>query len=572
MQAKQILFTVAILALTFSASAQSPANRTTATVIADALAQMPAKNQTVYNEIMQDLVSTGEEGITNLAGKLNEPGKGSNAQVEYALSGIAHYVSGLTDETIRQTTVNAFQKAADNVSDATIKAFLEEQLRIIGTAKTSTAIATDDVAEDKTLRKYFEPIPEDFISIFNGRDLTGWKGLLDGGYDNPLKRATLKPAELAKLQKSADERMRRDWIVEDGLLVFVGQGYDNLCTEKKYGNFEMYLDWKLDPAGPEADAGVYLRGTPQVQIWDTARTNVGAQVGSGGLYNNQTHPSKPLVVADNPLGEWNRMYIKMIGDRVTVRLNGILTVDNVVLENYWDRSKPVPAIEQIELQAHGSKVYYRNIYIKELSSVKPFTLSAKEKKEGYQILFDGTNMNEWTGNFIDYQLEDGCISVSPKSSFGGNLYTKKEYDNFTFRFEFQLTPAANNGVGLRAQMSGDNAYNAMEIQILDCEHPVYADIKPYQHHGSVYGVIAAEHGAMKPVGEWNEEEIFADGDHIRVTLNGKVILDGDIREASKNGTLDNQAHPGLLNKSGHIGFLGHGSELKLRNIRIKELK
>ncbi|MDR2145889.1 MAG: DUF1080 domain-containing protein, partial [Tannerella sp.] len=162
--------------------------------------------------------------------------------------------------------------------------------------------------------------------------------------------------------------------------------------------------------------------------------------------------------------------------------------------------------------------------------------------------------------------------VKPSGSFGGNLYTKGEYANFAFRFEFQLTPAANNGVGIRALMEGDNAYNAMEIQILDCEDPVYKDIQPYQHHGSVYGVIPAEHGAMKPVGEWNEEEIYADGDRIRVTLNGKVILDGNIREASKNGTPDGQQHPGLFNKSGHIGFLGHGSELKLRNIRIKELK
>jgi hypothetical protein len=352
--------------------------------------------------------------------------------------------------------------------------------------------------------------------------------------------------------------------------VFKGKG-QSLCTEKNYSDFEMYVDWMLDPAGPEADAGIYLRGTPQVQIWDIARTNVGAQVGSGGLYNNSVHPSKPLKLADNKLGEWNSLYIKMIGDRVTVLLNGELVVDNVVLENYWDRKLPVPDFEQIELQAHGSKVYYRNIYLKELERPKPFELSAKEKKEGFQMLFDGTNMHEWTGNLADYQLEDGCISVHPTNSFGGNLYTKNEYADFAFRFEFQLTPSANNGVGIRAPMEGDNAYNAMEIQILDCEHTVYKDIKPYQHHGSVYGVMAAEHGAMKPVGEWNEEEIYAKGDNIRVTLNGKVILDGNIREAAKNGTIDHQNHPGLFNKSGHIGFLGHGNELKFRNIRIKTL-
>lgn len=128
----------------------------------------------------------------------------------------------------------------------------------------------------------------------------------------------MKPAQLAKAQEKADENMRRDWKVENGLLVFDGTGYDNLCTEKQYGDFEMYVDWMLDPKGPEADAGIYLRGTPQVQIWDTSRVNVGAQVGSGGLYNNQVNESKPSKVADNKLGEWNSFYIKMVGDRVTV--------------------------------------------------------------------------------------------------------------------------------------------------------------------------------------------------------------------------------------------------------------
>jgi hypothetical protein len=440
--------------------------------------------------------------------------------------------------------------------------------------RASAALSSSDADyQRQSIRKHLEALPRDkgFVSLFNGKDLTGWKGLLASPNDNPLKRAKLKPKELAAEQVKADEQMRRDWVVENGLLAYVGHSYNNLCTDRKYGDFEMYVDWMLDPAGPEADAGIYLRGTPQVQIWDIARTNVGAQVGSGGLYNNQVHPNKPLKLADNKLGEWNTMYIRMIGDRVTVKLNGVPVVDNVILENYWDRNLPLPDFEQIELQAHGSKVYYRNIYVKELERPKPFELPAQEKKEGFKILFDGTNMHEWTGNMTDYQLEDGCISVHPGSSFGGNLYTKKEYANFAFRFEFQLTPAANNGVGIRALMEGDNAYNAMEIQILDCEHPVYKNIEPYQHHGSVYGVIAAEHGFMKPVGEWNEEEIYANGDHIRVTLNGKVILDGNIRDASKNGTLDHKQHPGLFNKSGHIGFLGHGNELKFRNIRIKEL-
>ena len=128
----------------------------------------------------------------------------------------------------------------------------------------------------------------------------------------------------------------------------------------------MYVDWMLDPSGKEPDAGIYLRGTPQVQIWDTARVNVGAQVGSGGLYNNKKYESKPSVVADNMTGIWNSFYIRMVDNRVTVFLNGIKVVDDVIMENYWDRSQPIFPKGQIELQAHGSKVYFRDLYVRRL--------------------------------------------------------------------------------------------------------------------------------------------------------------------------------------------------------------
>src|SRR3990172_12373347 len=148
----------------------------------------------------------------------------------------------------------------------------------------------------------------------------------------------MKPAELTKAQVKADEIMRNEWKVEDGILVFTGKAYYNLCTVKQYGDFEMIVDWKITQEG---DAGIYLRGSPQVQIWDTSRRDAGAQVGSGGLYNNQVHERNPLKVADNAIGEWNTFRIIMIGERVTVYLNGELVVDNVILENYWDRSIPI---------------------------------------------------------------------------------------------------------------------------------------------------------------------------------------------------------------------------------------
>ncbi len=472
------------------------------------------------------------------------------------------------DRNVRSAAVYAVWNIARNHPEYTgdnVKAILNRLLTMFD--------GPDARYDADALKQHLSQMPDEtgFVSLFNGKDLTGWKGLVK----DPIARAKMKPAQLAKEQEKADENMRRDWKVENGLLVFDGTGFDNLCTVKQYGDFEMYVDWMLDPKGPEADAGIYLRGTPQVQIWDTARVDVGAQVGSGGLYNNQVNESKPSKVADNKLGEWNTFYIKMVGDRVTVVLNGEKVVDNVILENYWNREMPIFPVEQIELQAHGSKVYYRDIYVKELERQEPFKLSAEEEKEGFKVLFDGTNMHEWTGNTTDYVLDGGTISCVPSQSFGGNLYTKKEFGDFILRFDFQLTPGANNGVGIRTPMEGDAAYVGMEVQVLDCEHPIYSDITPLQHHGSVYGILPANEShkkALKPVGEWNTEEIMADGDHIRVTVNGVVIVDGNIRDAVKNGTPDGKEHPGLFNKKGHIGFLGHGSPVKYRDIRIKELK
>jgi hypothetical protein len=199
--------------------------------------------------------------------------------------------------------------------------------------------------------------PEGFTALFNGKDLTGWKGLVA----NPPARAKMSPEKLAEAQKKADERMRAHWKVVDGALVFDGKG-DSLCTAKDYGNFEMYVDWKILKNG---DSGIYLRGSPQVQIWDPDSPSAKG-LGSGGLYNNQKNPSGPLLKADNPIGQWNTFYIKMVGDRVTVKLNGKLVVDNVVLENYWERNKPIYPTGQIELQNHGNTLYFKNIYVREL--------------------------------------------------------------------------------------------------------------------------------------------------------------------------------------------------------------
>jgi HEAT repeat protein len=418
--------------------------------------------------------------------------------------------------------------------------------------------------DKEMVNKYLAGMPADegFKPMFNGKDLSGWQGLVE----NPVLRAKMKPAELAKKQKEANIKVPGNWSVKDGCIWFNGAG-NNLCSIKEYGDFEMLTDWKITKKG---DSGIYLRGSPQVQIWDTSRVEVGAQVGSGGLYNNKVNPAKPLVVADNPIGDWNTFRIVMIGEKVSVWLNGILVVDNVTMENYWDRNIPIFPVGAIELQAHGTDLAFRDIYVREISE-KEFNLTAEERAEGYVSLFNGRNLDNWVGNKQSYAAEDGMIVIKPVNDSGGNLYTEKEYADFVFRLEFQLTAAANNGLGIRAPLTGDAAYVGMELQILDDTAPVYANLQPYQYHGSVYGVIPSKRGYLKPVGEWNYEEVTVKGTQINIVLNGTTIVDGDIAGPRDNGTMDHNQHPGLKNTTGHIGFLGHGSLVKFRNIRIKEL-
>ena len=187
-------------------------------------------------------------------------------------------------------------------------------------------------------------------------------------------------------------------------------------------------------------------------------------------------------------------------------------------------------------------------------------------------LFDGKSLDNWVGNKTDYVVEGNTIAIYPGEKSHGNLYTEKEYGDFVMRFEFQLTPGANNGLGIHAPLEGDAAYVGKEIQILDNTSPQYAQLQPWQYHGSVYGILPAKREFLKPVGEWNEEEVYVKGNNIRVTLNGTVIVEGDLKKATVNGTLDHKDHPGLQRSAGHIGFLGHGSVVRFKNLRISELK
>lgn len=188
-------------------------------------------------------------------------------------------------------------------------------------------------------------------------------------------------------------------------------------------------------------------------------------------------------------------------------------------------------------------------------------------EEGFTSLFNGSDLHGWNGDLKGYQAEDGVLVCKP----GGNIYTDGEYSDFNFRFEFKLTAGANNGLGIRVEPGAHAAYDAIELQILDDTAEKYKDLKPYQYHGSIYGIVPAKRGHLKPVGEWNSQEVIVQGTHVTVILNGEVIVDADTAEATKDGTADGKEHPGLSKMTGRIGFIGHGDVLYFRNIRVKPL-
>lgn len=439
----------------------------------------------------------GEEGQAGLGGV-------------YVATVLTQAVGAITDETLRQR----------------VGGYLE-------------SLPPPSIAETKA-------VPDGFTRLFNGSDLAGWKGVLLPPYDNPIQRSRLTAEQYAVRQAQADDHMRAHWHVNDGVLYFDGEGF-SLATAQDYEDFELYVDWKIAPHG---DSGIYLRGAPQVQIWDPADR----PQGSGGLYNNQKHPSTPLIPADHPVGQWNTFYIKMIDQHVTVYLNDRLVVDNVILENYWDRSQPIFSVGPIELQCHGDPVWFNNIFIRRLPP----------KENGWVSLFNGRDLSGWIGDTSGYEVVDGAIVCRD----GRNLYTEQEYGDFHFKCAFRLTPGANNGIGIRSPRQGDSAYAGMEIQLLDDTAEPYANLRPYQYNGSIYGVVPARRGHLKPPGEWNRKEIIANGSQVTVILNGVVIVDADLTEAIENGTPDGREHPGLSNARGHIVLLGHGSEVAFRDIQI----
>ncbi len=408
--------------------------------------------------------------------------------------------------------------------------------------------------------------PKGFTALFNGRDLSGWWGLKT---EDPAKWMALPPAELEAKRAASLKDIQKHWRVENGVLVNDGKGL-YLSTEKNFGDFELMLEYKTVA---RADSGIYLRGIPQVQIWDStekAKFKLGADKGSGGLWNNKKSKQgkNPLVLADKPFGEWNQLRIRMVGERVTVQLNGKLVVDHARMDNYFRRNLPMPRTGPIQLQTHGGKISWRNIFIREIDGGKANQILASKTWQDGNPIFDGKSSKGWKGAVNNYRFADGMIQCIIGK--GGTIFTEKEYADFAVQFEFKVPPGANNGLAIRYPGGGDPAYNGMcELQVLDNSSPKYEKLDDRQFHGSAYGMAAAHRGFQRPAGEWNFQTVEVKGSTIKVELNGTMILDADLSTITEYK--GNRKHPGKERTQGHFGFAGHKDPVSFRNISIKNL-
>jgi hypothetical protein len=408
-----------------------------------------------------------------------------------------------------------------------------------------------------------DPAASGFRALWNGHDLAGWHGQR---HFDPYALAALEPDALAKLRAEDAATMAAHWHVEAGELVNDGDGA-YLTTDAPFGDAEYVLEYRTVA---RADSGIYLRGCPQVQIWDFTEAGgkwpLGADKGSGGLWNNQQHARFPTAVADKPFGEWNRLTMRQLGERVWVTLNGIVTTDGVVMENYWDRTRPVPARGPLQLQTHGGEIRFRELWVREIPADEANALLAARDAEHFVPIFDGKSFAGWQGDVDSYEIVDGAIRCG--AGKGGNLFTRESYGDYVVRLQFRLPPAGNNGLAIHYPGSGDPAYSGCEIQVLDDTAPAYADGKPWQYHGSVYGVAPAQRGYLRPVGEWNFEQVTVRGTHVTVELNGTTIVDADV---SQLPTQLGERHTGKDRTEGHFGFCGHNDPVAFRDVQLRRL-
>ena len=386
-----------------------------------------------------------------------------------------------------------------------------------------------DIAKDGV-----EEVPEGFVPLFNGRDLAGWRGITrEEGFNIPSKRRAMLPEKRWALQSKADEDMKKHWFVRDGALFFDGGG-NSIAAEKHYGNYEVVADWRL--LRVFGDSGFYLRGMPQVQIWDPRMWN---GLGSACLWNNPTEPFAALECADHPIGSWNRCRMRIVGERVWIWLNGVKTVDGVRLENSRNPEHGIPLIDNFELQCHGDPVEFRNIFLRELPEAAEDIPDPSSAVRGERIDLLKDGLGSWSASDpklkMGWSVKDGVLSndvtADPtKNSRGGSggthLVTKREdFFDFDLSYDVLVPPKCNSGVYLRGRY---------EIQVNDS----FGRKADCHNMAALYDLITPTVAAEKPAGEWQHVDLTLYRRHLTVTLNGVRIIDNQPVGGVTPGALD----------------------------------
>lgn len=556
-----IILAVLCLAAGIS-NAQDARHRTVTTIVADALAQMPVQNEADFTAEFKDLADSAPESVAILTGMLRPAKDTCNALMEYAIAGLVRYATRPENAKCLSAVKEGFVKAITNANDIYNLQFLTSQYRLL-CPENSPAVSEKAVNVQENLTKYAQLIksPKD-----NERCQALWLlAEADGAKCEPeLLKALSDPSGACR----ANALIIASQYIGESFAAKAATKFNKLTNDAKAD----VLNY-IGENGITSQQGLVLKNLK-------AKGKLGATAIEAA--SKLATPSCATALA-------SLLKNKDLKDKA---LEALACFHGTIPESIASVVKGRRA-ESFKLpEGDNEEKEYDKIYAKAAEAAKKEVkaevnaLTDEEKEQGFELLFDGTSMDKWTGNLIGYTPVDGTIYVSAKYGNESNLYTKKEYRDFIFRFEFCfMKEGVNNGVGVRTPMGVDAAYDGMcEVQILDHDAPIYKDLREYQVHGSVYGVIPAKRIVHKPLGQWECEEIRVQGDHITVTVNGEVIVDGNIREACQGHnvapdgsdenpyTVDHRNHPGMFNERGHIGFLGHGEGVKFKNIRVLDLE
>jgi hypothetical protein len=559
---------------------------------APVLAAMPADNATEEARLSAELLALGDEAVLEVCRSLVPMGAGDDTAGRFALAGLSTYVARPGAEEERQAYASILLRALDESAEREVQAFFIRQLELVGAdesvAGISAYLADAELVDPATRALVAIGTPNAQAALLAALPAargTGRTTLVKALGELRTKAAVY---EITKFTLAEDEDLRQAAlyalanigpVTGDDLLAEAAARHAPYRRSQTTSYLLLYARRLIEAGETERGAQicrdlVATRRAPEERNVRIAALNTLVEMLGDGALEDLT---AAVDIPDLQLTEAAlRIGAEMPGPAATdAWLTKLQNVDGEVHDK----------IRAMLLAREGEDSSPRLENAKAAWAIAAASLegpsgaggTADVEEEGFTTLFNGTDLTGWQGDTARYVAEDGMIVIHPEiedpeiAGGGGNLYTAEQYTDFVFRFEFRLTPGGNNGLGIRAPLEGDAAYVGMELQILDNRAEQYADLKDYQYHGSIYGTYPAKRGFQRPAGQWNYQEVIVLGRRVIVILNGTVIVDADIDLASTPATPDGRDHPGLSRRRGHIGFLGHGSRVEFRNIRIKEL-